>query len=306
MPDVGFWKLAQQDPSRIAGDHGRGPGDHGGGVARRRQPDCPRPARAGPRPRRHHRRDPRQRGGHAAALPGGVAGGLLPHADQHAPHCPRDRVHPRELRRQGRLLLRARGGGDARAPTPSPTPPTRASRPATRPRLPRPFAALKEGQPATLPADRAAGATMTYTSGTTGQPKGVRRPLSRLDPTRSARRNAMFLMLFGIQPRGGRAPRRLAALPHGRPQLLHEPPPLRAHRGPHGQVDGRGHARSDRPPPRHAPATWCRRSSGACSRCPRRSSARADVSSLRHMIHSAAPCPVDVKRQMIEWWGDVI
>jgi long-chain acyl-CoA synthetase len=34
--------------------------------------------------------------------------------------------------------------------------------------------------------------------------------------------------------------------------------------------------------------------------------ARADVSSLRHVIHSAAPCPVDVKRRMLAWWGDVI
>src|SRR6202011_740076 len=32
----------------------------------------------------------------------------------------------------------------------------------------------------------------------------------------------------------------------------------------------------------------------------------ADLSSLRHVIHSAAPCPVDVKRRMIEWWGNVI
>ena len=29
--------------------------------------------------------------------------------------------------------------------------------------------------------------------------------------------------------------------------------------------------------------------------------AKADVSSLRHVIHSAAPCPVDVKRGMIAW-----
>jgi long-chain acyl-CoA synthetase len=32
----------------------------------------------------------------------------------------------------------------------------------------------------------------------------------------------------------------------------------------------------------------------------------ADVSSLRHMVHAAAPCPVDVKRRMLEWWGPVI
>ena len=31
-----------------------------------------------------------------------------------------------------------------------------------------------------------------------------------------------------------------------------------------------------------------------------------DVSSLRHIIHAAAPCPADVKRAMIDWWGPVI
>jgi long-chain acyl-CoA synthetase len=34
--------------------------------------------------------------------------------------------------------------------------------------------------------------------------------------------------------------------------------------------------------------------------------ARYDVSSLRHVIHAAAPCPVDVKRRMLQWWGPVI
>jgi long-chain acyl-CoA synthetase len=33
---------------------------------------------------------------------------------------------------------------------------------------------------------------------------------------------------------------------------------------------------------------------------------RYDVSSLRHVIHAAAPCPVDVKRGMLDWWGPVI
>jgi long-chain acyl-CoA synthetase len=31
-----------------------------------------------------------------------------------------------------------------------------------------------------------------------------------------------------------------------------------------------------------------------------------DTSSLRHVIHAAAPCPADVKRAMIGWWGPVI
>jgi long-chain acyl-CoA synthetase len=33
---------------------------------------------------------------------------------------------------------------------------------------------------------------------------------------------------------------------------------------------------------------------------------RYDVSSLRHMVHAAAPCPVDVKRRMLDWWGKSI
>jgi acyl-CoA synthetase (AMP-forming)/AMP-acid ligase II len=33
---------------------------------------------------------------------------------------------------------------------------------------------------------------------------------------------------------------------------------------------------------------------------------RYDVSSLRVCIHAAAPCPIPVKEQMIEWWGPII
>jgi long-chain acyl-CoA synthetase len=31
-----------------------------------------------------------------------------------------------------------------------------------------------------------------------------------------------------------------------------------------------------------------------------------DMSSLRTVVHAAAPCPVDIKRQMIDWWGPLI
>ncbi|MEU6185829.1 acyl-CoA synthetase [Nocardia sp. NPDC047038] len=33
---------------------------------------------------------------------------------------------------------------------------------------------------------------------------------------------------------------------------------------------------------------------------------RYDMSSLRMAIHSAAPCPVEVKRAMIDWWGPIL
>ena len=34
--------------------------------------------------------------------------------------------------------------------------------------------------------------------------------------------------------------------------------------------------------------------------------ARFDLSSLSMAVHAAAPCPVDVKHQMLEWWGPII
>jgi long-chain acyl-CoA synthetase len=34
--------------------------------------------------------------------------------------------------------------------------------------------------------------------------------------------------------------------------------------------------------------------------------AKYDVSTLKGAIHAAAPCPVDVKSQMIDWWGPVL
>jgi len=34
--------------------------------------------------------------------------------------------------------------------------------------------------------------------------------------------------------------------------------------------------------------------------------ARYDMSTLRHVVHAGAPCPADVKRGMIGWWGPVI
>lgn len=33
---------------------------------------------------------------------------------------------------------------------------------------------------------------------------------------------------------------------------------------------------------------------------------RYDVSSMKVAIHAAAPCPVEVKRRMMEWWGPVL
>jgi long-chain acyl-CoA synthetase len=41
-------------------------------------------------------------------------------------------------------------------------------------------------------------------------------------------------------------------------------------------------------------------------RLPEEVKQRYDLSSLRFVVHGAAPCPLDVKRAIIEWWGPVI
>ena len=39
---------------------------------------------------------------------------------------------------------------------------------------------------------------------------------------------------------------------------------------------------------------------------PEEAAATYDLSSLEIVVHAAAPCPVQVKEQMIEWWGPII
>src|SRR5947208_581302 len=59
---------------------------------------------------------------------------------------------------------------------------------------------LKHGQPIDLPADRTTGGVMNYTSGTTGKPKGVRRPLPGTTPEASSMGFGGMLFLFRLQP----------------------------------------------------------------------------------------------------------
>jgi long-chain acyl-CoA synthetase len=41
-------------------------------------------------------------------------------------------------------------------------------------------------------------------------------------------------------------------------------------------------------------------------RLPAEERSRRDLSSLKFVVHAAAPCPVAVKRQMFDWWGPII
>ena len=41
-------------------------------------------------------------------------------------------------------------------------------------------------------------------------------------------------------------------------------------------------------------------------RLPEEVRSQYDVSSLRVAVHAAAPCPIDIKHQMIDWWGPIL
>jgi long-chain acyl-CoA synthetase len=165
---------------------------------------------------------------------------------------------------------------------------------------------LKAGQPTTMPADRAAGASMTYTSGTTGRPKGVRRALPAMEPEALAEPNAMFLRLFGITPHHQGVHLVVSPLYHTAvlnftTNHLHfgHTVVLMDKWTPEGTLDLIARHRVTTT---HMVPTQFRRLLALTDA----ERAKADLSSLRHVIHSAAPCPVDVKRRMLEWWGPVI
>jgi long-chain acyl-CoA synthetase len=165
---------------------------------------------------------------------------------------------------------------------------------------------LTRGVPASRPDDRTAGATMHYTSGTTGRPKGVRRALTGLDPDEQAERLPVFLAVFGVVPHGGGVHLTVSPLYHTAPMMFST---SSLHAG-HTVVLMDGWSPEDtlrliaerRVSTSHMVPTQFHR----LLALPDDLRAAADVASLTHVIHAAAPCPVEDKRRMLEWWGPVI
>ena len=143
---------------------------------------------------------------------------------------------------------------------------------------------------------------MIYTSGTTGHPKGVKRFAPT--PQQSANAEAMRAVIYGLKPgvralcpgplyhsapnsfgiRAGRLGGVLALMPRFEPEALLQL--IEQHR-----IDTVF----------MVPTMFIR-----LMKLPEAVRNKYDVSSLRHVIHAAAPCPPDVKRAMIDWWGPVI
>ncbi len=168
------------------------------------------------------------------------------------------------------------------------------------------YARLRSNQPTTNPEHRTLGDVMNYTSGTTGKPKGVYRKLSGIVPEEGALGLVGLLFLFGIMPEDGNvhiigsplyhtAVTRFggASLHMGHTIVLMDkwtPETML-------QLIEKYHVTMS-----HMVPTQFHR----LLELPEATRAKYDVSSLRHMIHAAAPCPVDTKRKMIEWWGESI
>src|SRR6266403_1187659 len=143
---------------------------------------------------------------------------------------------------------------------------------------------------------------MIYTSGTTGHPKGVRRNAPTPEQIASAER--MRGMIYGLRPN-------IRALLPG--PLYHSAPNSFGLRS--GRLGGALVLM-----PRFDPEEFLRLIQDQkidtifmvptmfirLLKLPEEVRKKYDNSSLRHIVHAAAPCPAEAKRAMIEWWGPVI
>ena len=167
------------------------------------------------------------------------------------------------------------------------------------------FEDARSAFPTTPIADEGAGGSMLYSSGTTGRPKGVKRTITGKDPIDATMGlGALGSMLYGWTS----------------DSVYLSPAPL-YHAAPLGWTMGMQHlggtvvvmerfdpeaALKDIETYKVTTAQWVPTHFVRMLKLPVEVRTRYDLSSLKAVFHAAAPCPVPVKEQMIEWWGPII
>ncbi len=170
-----------------------------------------------------------------------------------------------------------------------------------------PYDSVVADQPSTPIADESQGDTLLYSSGTTGRPKGIVRPLPE---------TAVWTLDTEIQDS------RIAAMPFDfEPGMIYLSPAPLYHAAPFGftirtHMAGGAVVVMERFDPagaleaierfRVTHSQWVPTMFVRMLELSEAERTRNDLSSHRVAIHAAAPCPVPVKQQMMDWWGPII
>jgi acyl-CoA synthetase (AMP-forming)/AMP-acid ligase II len=167
-----------------------------------------------------------------------------------------------------------------------------------------PYEAAIDAAPSTPIEGRVDGRDMLYSSGTTGRPKGVKAPLPGTELGGPDSVAALGSLLFGFTPEAV----------YLSPAPLYHSAPLRFSMGVH-RVGGTVVVMEHFDPEdalrliqehRVTHSQWVPTMFIRMLKLPAEVRAKYDVSSLQCAIHAAAPCPVEVKKQIIEWWGPIV
>lgn len=160
------------------------------------------------------------------------------------------------------------------------------------------------GFPITPIADESLGTSMLYSSGTTGRPKGILRPLPNQAPAQvlplhqflfnlwQYRLDMVYLSPAPLYHAAPHAAVSLTIRAGGTVIIMERFDPaaylalIERYRVTHSQL---------------VPTMFSR-----MLKLPASERQAHDLSSLEIAIHAAAPCPVPVKEQMIQWWGPII
>ncbi len=158
-------------------------------------------------------------------------------------------------------------------------------------------------QPDTPIDDEIEGDLLQYSSGTTGRPKGIKRELPHVPPDEAP---GMMSALVGFWMDPDAVYLSPAPLYHTAPSVWS----MSVQAGgittvvmekfdPEGALDAIQRYRVTHG--QFVPAMFVR-----MLKLPEAVRKSYDLSSLKRVMHAAAPCPVDIKMQMIDWWGPIV